>query len=240
MALLMDTLVEMKRLPEMTTTSSSSFSTQTWNSSHQGDTSNDHLSVKKDHQSSIARPVNVNNTESDQTAATEADGAPPPPNTNKLVKLSKYGNATLLETPYTPSARVSALVRAFPNCSGSERIIEMLLGSGVPVTADTCQSLPKMSTIEKFYGKGPLIYGMETCQAYQKLISAEENNGNALKPLPKVAGLYSSGTNALARLAQLNLGTLPHIPGDGHDSAYYVPVREVFVSRTKLLCGILR
>jgi len=73
---------------------------------------------------------------------------------------------------------------------------------------DLCPQFPKRKQVVQAYGKDPVIIGMETCQPYRKLLQSRNGVTNATV---RVAGLYNSGTHALAAALQDNL---PHLNSD--------------------------
>lgn len=95
-----------------------------------------------------------------------------------------------------------------PECRGKERVAAVLLQANVSVNSSACKRLPSWQNISELYGEDPVVIGLETCQAYRELLSPSQNNGTAVKPMPRVAGLYNSGTNALAQLFETNFGKL--------------------------------
>ena len=75
-------------------------------------------------------------------------------------------------------------------CSGKETLVKILQNVNITVDNDLCRQLPAWKTIVNLYGDKPIVVGMETCEAYRRQSSKN--------PKPRVAGLYNSGTNALA------------------------------------------
>lgn len=58
---------------------------------------------------------------------------------------------------------------------GRERIIEILADAGVEeLDVHTILSLPKWSSVEKLYGKGPVVIGLETCQRFRETIPVDD------------------------------------------------------------------
>ena len=141
-----------------------------------------------------------------------------------------WTNATNISLPSTSAL---TLGHSYNECRGKERLIDILLdsqdGSSQETNSlfankqsiqSTCQMLPTFQQIVDIYGKGPLIVGLETCQAYRDLMAANP----LMDPMPRVAGLYHSGTNALAKTLELNLG---HIRLYSEWNPYEVPVCEL-------------
>ena len=73
---------------------------------------------------------------------------------------------------------------------------------------DLCPQFPKWKQVVQAYGKDPVILGMETCPSYRKLLQSKKNGVTRPNATVRVAGLYNSGTNALAAALQDNL---PHL-----------------------------
>jgi hypothetical protein len=85
-------------------------------------------------------------------------------------------------------------------CSGKERLLEIMVRAGRNVTKNDCLQLPLWSQVTSLYGEEPIIIGLETCERYR---SAKNE-----PPLPRVAGLFNTGTNALERLFNLNFADI--------------------------------
>jgi hypothetical protein len=107
-------------------------------------------------------------------------------------------------------------VRRFPTaCEGKEDMLEILHASNfTPITSNVCFKLPHKEQLEELYGTGPVVYGMETCQAYREAVAEARgrekgsNNKTAnhhIAPMVRVAGLFKTGTNALAKSFHRNL-----------------------------------
>ena len=96
-------------------------------------------------------------------------------------------------------------------CRGKQRIIDILRAANVTYMPQ-CVDLPSWDQIVRLYGEKPVILGLDTCAAYrekmqrssdQKLLVAMKNNHS----LERIAGIYNSGTNAMAHFLNLNLKT---------------------------------
>lgn len=123
-----------------------------------------------------------------------------------------------------------------PSCKSKERFIRIILmQSKNPrlITSQLCDKLPTLAQIEQRFGPKPIIVGLETCADYRALLQPERNNGTAVSPRPRVAGLYNTGTNALARAFQRNLIPLSK-PYATPDNPHDVPVRTL--KRNKNVC----
>jgi hypothetical protein len=112
-----------------------------------------------------------------------------------------------------------------PSCSGKEKFLKFILMAKNTTNnynpQDLCESLPTLQEVANQYGSEPVIYGLDTCQTYRNLLKAEANNGSTLPPMPRVAGLYNTGTNALTRLLEMNFPPAPVL--DTKISPYQVP-----------------
>jgi hypothetical protein len=78
-------------------------------------------------------------------------------------------------------------------CLGKEKVIQILHMANVTVDKDLCFRLPSWQSVADLYGDQPVVVGMDTCRAYRDLIQAA-----GVHPMPRVGGLYNTGTNALA------------------------------------------
>ena len=88
-------------------------------------------------------------------------------------------------------------------CHGKEKIQAILRAANLD--ASNCTLLPKWSDVCVLYGDEPVILGLETCAAYRdKLKSAQQQFPESLE---RIAGIYNSGTNAVAHFLNLNLKT---------------------------------
>lgn len=96
-------------------------------------------------------------------------------------------------------------------CKDKERLLNILLRAGVPefepgrniTIRHYCSVLPTWSQVVALYGDKPVVYGLETCHRY--IDSLKMVNGTIQEPLPRVAGLFNTGTNALQQSFSLNL-----------------------------------
>lgn len=102
-----------------------------------------------------------------------------------------------------------------PACQGKEKYLTIVIQGSDPEkrsqtsVKDLCQRLPTQEQVIERYGPEPIVIGMDTCAKYRQLLTARYNNGQTLKPMPRVAGLYHTGTNALAKTMRLNVERLP-------------------------------
>lgn len=127
--------------------------------------------------------------------------------------------------------QLSSRISREPLCQGKESFAQMVLSAAdyslsknAPVDLrELCKQLPMEKQVVDLYGPEPVILGLDTCEAYRKLLQPGNNGGKSVKPMPRVAGLYHTGTNALARSFHLNIEKLP--PYSSVYSPYDVPVR---------------
>jgi hypothetical protein len=85
---------------------------------------------------------------------------------------------------------------------GREPIIQSLREAGIQdFDAATVSKLPLWSQVEKLYGKGPVVHGLETCDIFKKSIPPQDWSLAS-------AGIFNSGTNTLAMYMNANC----HIP----------------------------
>jgi len=90
---------------------------------------------------------------------------------------------------------VTELVRQFPDdCSGKEPMLGTLHAAKVHLGRALCKQLPLWSNVVELYGPEPVVLGMETCERY-RTDNAREGTG----PLPKLAGLWNTGSTALSQ-----------------------------------------
>jgi hypothetical protein len=78
-------------------------------------------------------------------------------------------------------------------CQEKRRLVEILLDAGYPprnLTTELCHALPSWDQVVDLYGDSPVILGLnESCHRLDHITLQ-----------PRVAGMYHTGTNALARL----------------------------------------
>ena len=76
------------------------------------------------------------------------------------------------------------------------RLLELLRDANVEVASlplETLQQLPKWSDVTAMYGTGPVYYGLETCQDFQRSADPAEH-------FVATAGTFNTGTNLMAEL----------------------------------------
>jgi hypothetical protein len=119
--------------------------------------------------------------------------------------------------------RVAAFTTVHAECRGKALLLEILLsspGSGGSVhllSADLCRQLPSHNRIVDVYGEGPVVVGLDTCSEYRQIVSG-------VQPMPRVAGMYHSGTNVVIRTLQRHLGRVDNATSDPDGAMYEVPV----------------
>jgi hypothetical protein len=85
---------------------------------------------------------------------------------------------------------------------GREPIIQSLREAGIQdFDAATVSKLPLWSQIEKLYGKGPVVHGLDTCDTFKNSVPPQDWSMAS-------AGIFNSGTNTLAMYMNANC----HIP----------------------------
>lgn len=80
-------------------------------------------------------------------------------------------------------------------CYDKEPLRKILSDAGIKNL--NCTALPSWNQITRLYGNEPVIIGLDTCAAYRQRVG---NQG----AVPRIAGMYNTGTNALAKLFELN------------------------------------
>jgi len=121
-------------------------------------------------------------------------------------------------------------------CRGKEKLVDIVFASSegsdnfntMESSPELCQVLPTIQGIIDVHGShGPIVYGLETCAAYQEKVQKlaqqhqQQNASNIPRPGPRVGGLYHSGTNALVRTFENNLPPLPRM--SKWDSPFELP-----------------
>lgn len=111
-------------------------------------------------------------------------------------------------SPYGVERLVSGFVRAKEvalkicpvACAGKERVLSILFRAGVEdVSEKDCWRLPTWAQVSSLYGEQPVIHGLDTCERYRSVM-----NRTGIEPRVGVAGLFNTGTNALAQSFNLN------------------------------------
>lgn len=153
--------------------------------------------------------------------------APAPQETHSKLAMHDHPSVVTTERQFEgpPAHVLQTIQRAqerWASCCDKDDYLLMLLMSEDAVTSranasinsELCESLPTLQQVAHMYGPRPVILGLETCRDYRSRLG---NN----QAKPRVAGLYHTATNALARSLQTNLERIGSIgPVDG----YNVPV----------------
>lgn len=105
-------------------------------------------------------------------------------------------------TYFEPRRRICSPTAEFiaqnPRCSDKVALIEELAAAGVCPEPEYCDQLPSWRQVTEIYGDKPVILGLDTCEAYRKLIGDEP-------PMPKIAGLWNTGSSALSKTFLYNM-----------------------------------
>jgi hypothetical protein len=138
----------------------------------------------------------------------------------------QYSLISLSMKLHEPEPAEGHLIQAHPSktaCTGKEELLKILKDAGMKNTSsgDVCTRLPKWKNVARFYGEEPIVYGLDTCERYRALLSADANDGTAVEPTIRVAGLYNTGTNAFCHLLNYNVKDL------GNHGDWEVPWQKV-------------
>lgn len=99
---------------------------------------------------------------------------------------------------------------------GREPILDILREAGIhEFDAATVAKLPTWDQVEKLYGNGPAIYGLDTCETFRKTVPPEEASIAS-------AGIFNSGTNTLAMYLNANC-ILPKNKNDKYGGMRWQP-----------------
>jgi hypothetical protein len=95
-------------------------------------------------------------------------------------------------------------------CADKKWALEILHSSDGIFEMDgkTCRRLPTQSEVSHLYGADPVVYGMETCEQFRRNVQqAQKEAIDSVHALPtvRVAGLFNTGTNAMAASLARNL-----------------------------------
>lgn len=96
--------------------------------------------------------------------------------------------------------QVANLTKHRPIYRGREKLLKMLLEMYIDVSQiedSVWEKVPLWDEIQAAHGKSPVVYGLDTCEAFRKSVPAVDRHIG-------IAGLFSSGTNLLAILLQHN------------------------------------
>ena len=94
----------------------------------------------------------------------------------------------------------AAVKRVEEEAADKELVIEILKEAGVTDEEinEYLQEIPTWSQITNLYGSKPIVLGTETCQHYRATVAKE-------KMVLALAGLFNTGTNAMATSLQGNI-----------------------------------
>ena len=106
--------------------------------------------------------------------------------------------------------RINDLVAKYPSCQGKQAFLNIVLKAidyeldtnDAKAVSELCQKLPLEDDVAERYGPKPIVLGLETCPAYRK--SLQTNGKATIEPMPRVAGLYHTGTNMLTQALEIN------------------------------------
>jgi hypothetical protein len=144
-------------------------------------------------------------------------------------------NRTILEIlslrrhAFYQNTTLRALLQANPACHGKEELLSILYAASVVASSaaaatakatqttveqflqESCAKLAPWSQVTDLYGSKPIVVGMETCATYRSMLinrtstSSRGTSSVSQPPRVRVAGLYNSGTTALAHALVDNL-----------------------------------
>ena len=162
-----------------------------------------------------------------QKAATFSNTKDEPNNNNNAL----FSDQALLSV--SDQEVIQTLVETYPQCRGKERLLSILVRASERPASEvlydqSCDNLPKWSQVVSLYGDQPVIVGLDTCERYRSHLQAQRDGTLSIPPAyqnkttppyrqPRVAGLFNTGTNALAQTFMLNIEKLTYQGGDGGD-----------------------
>ena len=118
-----------------------------------------------------------------------------PGSVDKSFDLTESKNQVKQGVQLNEASNVSQLdsIKKEKKIGDKSRIVSILEASGINITDDIFARLPTWDIIQSMYGPSPVIYGIETCSAFQRSIPKNEAY---IGP----AGTFNTGTNLLADL----------------------------------------
>jgi hypothetical protein len=133
---------------------------------------------------------------------------------------------------FEPDGVVQLLATSEPErCRGKERLLQILLRAGKPdLSVKDCDSLPTWKEVTDLYGTLPVVYGLDTCEDYRRILKENSNATHQLAPDIRVAGLFNTGTNALETLFSLNVKEVSDINAYQIDGGKHVPPKQEWYS----------
>jgi hypothetical protein len=104
------------------------------------------------------------------------------------------------EPPSSASRDVTVTEKYFP--PGKELVLALLREAGITKLDNaTVAALPTWNEISQLYGsQSPIVYGLDTCASYREMVPAHERHA-------AVAGMFNTGTNAIAWSLRRNINT---------------------------------
>ena len=93
---------------------------------------------------------------------------------------------------------VAVFLAQNPRCDDKVHLIEELASAGVCPQPEFCDQLPTWQQVTDLYGDKPVILGLETCDAYKRLLKGSS-------PMPKLTALWNSGSTALSKTFLYNM-----------------------------------
>jgi hypothetical protein len=78
-----------------------------------------------------------------------------------------------------------------------EKLVNILHSAGVSIDKELADQLPTWADVVSLYGDKPIIYGLETCEPYRRMVKPENR---MIGP----AGMFNTGTNLLYQLLTEN------------------------------------
>jgi hypothetical protein len=98
-----------------------------------------------------------------------------------------------------------------------ESLIDILMSAGASyLSNDDIRHLPTWTQVSTLYGAEPIVYGLDTCQAYRERLQYY----NVTEGKPRVAGLFNTGTNAVAQSLLINYKPVPDVKVCGVEEYY--------------------
>ena len=78
-----------------------------------------------------------------------------------------------------------------------EKLVNILHSAGVSIDKELADQLPTWNDVVSLYGDKPIVYGLETCEPYRRMVKPENR---MIGP----AGMFNTGTNLLYQLLTEN------------------------------------
>lgn len=146
-----------------------------------------------------------NSVPSALTGETDAIALQPP---NAFFWEEANTTSTITASSPTRTMGQGISTSAQENCAEGEPFWT-ILRRAYPSSLVQCKDLPPGQHVIAQYGDHPVVLGMERCHRYRAVVGSPSKH----PPSPRIAGLYNTGTNAMAKLWELNLPNLHlHVP----------------------------